>query len=165
MKRSFALALIVALVALGIPAAPLAAAPQVAGTISGFAKEAGGQPAANVVVRLRNVDNNQIAGVMRTEPTGAFMFSNVPAGNYVVEIVDDAGRVLAAGAQITLVQKATMGGIIVTLPGSAKAAAAVGAAAGGSFWSSSAGIALIASLGAEAVAGVLIAKADTSPKK
>ncbi len=164
MKRSFASALIVALVAFGVPAAPLAAAPQVAGTISGFAKEAGGQPAANVVVRLRNVENGQIAGVVRTEPTGAFTFANVPAGSYVVEIVDGAGRVLATGASIGLAQKATVGGIIVTLPASAKAAAVVGAA-GGSFWSSGAGIALIASLGAETVAGVLIAKADTSPKK
>lgn len=164
MKRFFASALIVALVALGAPAAPFAAAPQVGSTISGFAKEAGGQPAANVVVRLRNVDNGQIAGVVRTEPTGAFTFTNVPAGSYVVEIVDGAGRVLATGASIGLVQKATVGGIIVTLPASAKAAAVVGAA-GGSFWSSGAGIALIASLGAETVAGVLIAKADTSPKK
>ena len=164
MKRSFASALIVALIALGVHAAPLAAAPQVTGTISGFAKEAGGQPAANVVVRLRNVDNGQIAGVMRTEPTGAFTFANVPAGNYIVEIVDSANRVLAAGASIGLVQKATVGGIVVTLPASAKAAAVVGAA-GGSFWSSGAGIAMLASLGAETVAGVLISKADTSPKK
>jgi hypothetical protein len=52
MKRTFASALIVAIIVLGMPAAPFAAAPQVTGTISGFAKEAGGQPAANVVVRL-----------------------------------------------------------------------------------------------------------------
>ncbi len=155
MRRSFASALIVALIALGLPAAPFAAAPQIAGTISGFAREAGGQPAANVVVRLRNVDNGQVLGVMRTEPTGAFIFSNVPAGNYIVEIVDSANRVLAAGAPIALAQKMTMGGIVVTLPASAKAVAAAGAA-GGSFWSSGAGIALIASLGAETVAGVLI---------
>ena len=164
MKRSFASALIVALIALGLPAAPFAAAPQVTGTISGFAKEAGGQPAGNVMVRLRNVDNGQIAGIMRTEPTGAFTFATVSAGNYIVEIIDGADRVLAAGAPIALAQKATMGGIIVTLPASAKAAAVVGAA-GGSFWTSSAGIAMLASLGAEAVAGVLISKADTSPKK
>ncbi len=164
MKRTFASALIVALIALGVPVAPLAAAPQVAGTISGLAKEAGGQPAANVLVRLRNLDNSQVAGIVRTEPTGAFTFTNVPAGRYVIEIVDSANRVLAASAPVALAQTATMGGLIVTLPASAKAAAVVGAA-GGSIWSSGAAIAMLAAIGAEVVAGVLIANADTSPKK
>jgi hypothetical protein len=175
MKRSFASALIVALIALGVPVAPLAAAPQVTGAISGLAKEAGGQPAANVLVRLRNVDNGQVAGIVRTEPTGAFTFTNVPAGSYVIEIVDSANRVLAASAPIALAQKATMGGLIVTLPASEKAAAAVvaaaggsvssSAAAGGSFWSSGAAIAMLAAIGAEVFVGVLVADADTSPKK
>ena len=154
MRRSFAAALIVALVVLGLPVAPVAAAPQAAGTISGFAKEAGGQPAANVTVRLRNLDNGQIVGTLRTEPTGAFSFTNVPAGNYIVEIVDGAGRVLAAGAQIVLAQKATMGGIIVTLPASVTAAGVSGAT-----------IAILAALGAATVVGVLVATDDTSPKK
>jgi len=174
MQRSFASALIVALIALGVPVAPLAAAPQVTGAISGLAKEAGGQPAANVLVRLRNVDNGQVAGIVRTEPTGAFTFTNVPAGSYVIEIVDSANRVLAASAPIALAQKATMGGLIVTLPASEKAAAAVvaaagsvssSAAAGGSFWSSGAAIAMLAAIGAEVLVGVLVADADTSPKK
>jgi hypothetical protein len=80
---------------LGQAAAPL--------TISGtLFRPDGTTPAANVGVQLRNVDTGQIVAKTVTDQAGQFVFPAQAAGLYVVEILDQDGKVLAVGAPLQL---------------------------------------------------------------
>jgi hypothetical protein len=160
MKRFFALALVAALVGLGVPA-PLAAAQQT-GSLAGIAKDNGGNPLGNYTVRLRNVASGQLVGTGKTAADGAFTFSNLQAGNYVIEIVDAAGKVIATSASIPLAAGAALTGVVVTAS-AASAAAIAGAAGAGSFFTSTGGIVLLAAVGVGVTAGIV--KATGSPSK
>jgi hypothetical protein len=158
MKRLLALALVVALVLIGLPA-PLAAAatPQANGQISGVAKGL-----ANHTVRVRNVATGQLVATGNTNAEGAFTISGLTQGNYVVEIVDAAGKIVGTSSQISLTAAAmTVSGVSIGAAGAAAAAAAAGGA--GAFFASTAGVVLIVAAGA-GVAGIVYA-AKHSPKK
>lgn len=165
MRRFFALALVAALIGLGLPTNTFAAAKPQNGQISGAAKNQGGQPLANHTVRLRNVGSGQIAGTATTSAGGQFTFTNLAAGNYVIEVVDAAGQVVATSTTLTLsAATMTLTGVAVTAS-AAGVAAAAGAAAGGSFFTSTAGIVLLVAAGGGAVAAVVATRGDESPKK
>jgi|KBSSwiStaDraftv2_1062776.scaffolds.fasta_scaffold1412116_1 hypothetical protein len=103
MYRVVAFVLIAALwmpASIAMAAAPRAGAPQ-AGTIDGTVTTEGGQAAPNRTVRLRNVQTNEIVGTTTSGATGGFTF-NVPAGQYIAEVVDSSGNVLVASAALAL---------------------------------------------------------------
>lgn len=167
MKRFLALTLAVALAFIGVPV-PLAAAigPQGPGSISGVAKGGDQQPLPNYTVRVRNVGTGQIAGTQTTSATGAFSFTGLNAGTYVVEIVDAAGRVIGVTSSISLTAGTmVISGVALTASGLGGAALA-GAAGGGigTFFSSTAGILLIVGAGAGITAGVLASR-NASPSR
>jgi hypothetical protein len=53
-------------------------------------------------VRLRDVSSGRIVDVKRTDSTGAFAFDQLPAGDYVAEVLDDDGHVIAVGQPVSV---------------------------------------------------------------
>lgn len=163
MRRFFALALVCALIGLGWPSTTFAAARAQNGQISGVAKTPAGQPLANTTVRVRSVGTGQVAATAQTSAAGEFSFANLPAGTYVIEIVDANGLVIGTSSGLTLSATTTLTGVAVT--SSATGSAAAAGAAGGSFFKSTGGIILLAAAGGGAVAAVVATRGDESPKK
>jgi hypothetical protein len=164
MRRLLALALIVALVMIGVPTSSFAG-PRVNSSVAGIAKDTTGRPLANTTVRLRNVLTGRVAGTARTSLSGAFTFENLASGNYIVETVDAAGRIVATSSSLDVAPGAAITGVAVTTAAPSAAQAGGAAAGGGSFFTSTAGIILLAAIGAGAVAGIYYGTKDDSPAK
>lgn len=168
MKRFLALALALAIVFLGVPGVSSAAGRQASSSsqVAGTATSQAGTPMANTTVRLRNMATGEVAATSRTSASGAYTFAKVPAGNYVVELVDNNGAVIATSAPVALATGSmSIQGVALT-PAAGKAG--VGAVAGtstGHFFTSTAGIVLLVGAGAGAVAGVVVATRTTSPSR
>jgi len=133
MKKLIASTLILALAIAAAPINLIAAGKlaQNTGQIAGNAVIEG-KPMGNVTVRLRNVDTGQLVGNTTTNAQGAFSFSGLPPGNFVVETVAANGTILGTSATISLAAGAMIAGAVtVSTTAAAAAAAGVGAAAGG----------------------------------
>jgi Carboxypeptidase regulatory-like domain len=164
MRRVISSALIVALGVLGTPMAALAASAQGA-TLKGIAQGADQKPLPNYTVQVRNVANGQIAGTTTSTAAGSFSLEGLTAGNYVIEIVDAAGKVVGLSSSISIAAGAT-----VTVTVSATAAGALlGASTGGGLSLFGLGplatIGVISAAGVATVAGVVVAKKDASPSR
>jgi hypothetical protein len=68
-----------------------------AATIVGHVWGGDGRPVANATLRLRNAATGEIAGRTVSADAGQFTFVEAAAGTYVVECVDDLGKVLGVG--------------------------------------------------------------------
>jgi hypothetical protein len=66
-------------------------------TISGIAWDANNNPIAGARVRLRNVATTRIVAATLANEAGRFTFDNIEAGSYVVELMDEKGKVLGVG--------------------------------------------------------------------
>lgn len=124
MRKVFAVVLI-AVMAGGVPvvAAAKAAAPQAAtGGVQGTARDAQQQPLTHHTVQVRNVATGQLVGTATTSASGEFTFSGLPAGNYVIEVVNAAGQIVGTSTPI-----AVSGGAVSTVT---VASSATGALAG-----------------------------------
>jgi hypothetical protein len=159
MKRILVLTIVLALSVLGI-----AMAAQQGGSIEGTAKDSNQNPLAAVKVQLRNVDTGALAGSTSSSSTGAFSFTGIAPGNYVIEIVDAAGKIIGVSSSISVAAGAAITG--VTLAASAAGAAAAAAAAGGagSFFTSTAGLLLLGAVAAGTAAAVVVAS-NASPSR
>jgi len=160
LKRIMVLATVLAL---GIAMTAFAA--QGTGQISGTARNAQDKVLANVRVQLRNVDTGALVATTKSAADGAFEFKGLNPGNYVVEIVDDDGKIIGASTSMAL----AAGGIVsgLTISASAAGALAGAAAAGGigAFFSSTGGILLLVGIGAGVTAGVIASTSDASPSR
>jgi Carboxypeptidase regulatory-like domain len=127
MRCAAALALVCALsVSVPIGAAPrLGGFGQAGASLSGTATSSSGQTVANATVRLRNLATGQLAGTTTSNAAGAFGFTGLQAGNYVVEVVNAAGQIIGTSASIGVAAGATITGVTVTA-----SAAMIGGAAG-----------------------------------
>jgi hypothetical protein len=166
MKRFLALALTLAMVTLGLPSVSFAAGPQTTGQVAGTAQTGAGSPIANATVRLRNTGTGEVAGTSRTAADGAYSFGNVPAGNYVVELVDANGAVTATSMPVSLATGSmAVTGVAVTTAVGKAGVGAVAASSTGSFFTSTGGILLLAAAGGGAVAGIYAATRTTRPSQ
>ncbi len=149
MKRMLPIALTVALVAaLAAPAAANARAQQ-PGSLQGIARGAQQQPLPNATVQLRNVATGQLAGTGTTNAAGQFTFAGLNPGNYVVEVLDSAGKIIGTSTPVT-VAAGTVATVTVTASAAAGAAAT---GAGGLFGWGTTGT-IIGVAGAAAAVGV-----------
>jgi len=155
-RRALALTLATALVLMAIPTPTFAQAPD--GQISGTAHNHAGQTLANTTVRVRSIANGQIVGTTTSNASGAFSFTGLPAGQYVVEVVNASGAVVGSSSTITLATGAMVAsGVSITT------AALV---AGGSFFGSTLGILTLAGIGG-GIAGITVAatRGTASPSR
>lgn len=71
-------------------------------TILGTAWRADNTPIPQARVRLRNVTTGRVEATTIANGRGQFTFSNIEPGSYVIELVNDEGRVLALGQVFSL---------------------------------------------------------------
>ena len=68
-----------------------------AGAITGIVTDGNDAPIPGARLRLRDVSVGRIVMTTRGDQNGQFRFAGVPAGSYLVELVDEAGIVRAVG--------------------------------------------------------------------
>ena len=160
MKR---VAVLIVVFALGLAVAADAA--QGTGKISGIARDSQNQVLPNAKVQLRNVDTGLLVGTTRAAATGAFEFTGLNPGNYIVEIVDESDKIVGLTPAVAL----AAGGVITGLSVAASAAGALAGAAAaggiGGFFASTGGILLLVGIGAGVTAGVVAAANESSPSR
>ena len=71
-------------------------------SVMGFAWSAGNDPLPDVEVQLRNLLSGTVEARSRTSDAGEFLFSDIEGGTYVVELVNESGKVVALGAPFTV---------------------------------------------------------------
>ena len=120
--RRTAVSLLVGAVAMALPIATAAqtlepASPQTGlagastnqaqGTINGMVITPDGGPLPNTPIRARNLLTGEVSGSTTTGADGEYTL-NVDPGNYVIEILDDTGLVIATSAFISAVAGVTL---------------------------------------------------------
>jgi hypothetical protein len=73
-----------------------------AGTILGTVWDAQNQPLPDAQVRLRNLTTGTSEATTRASQVGQFTFQTVEGGNYVLELVNEGGRVIAVGQMFSV---------------------------------------------------------------
>lgn len=170
MRRLLALLLASAIVSLGLPAVSYAAGPQAQpanGQVAGTAQTGAGSPIANATVRLRNTASGDVAATAKTDAGGAYSFGRVPAGNYVAELVDGNGAVIATSMPVSLTSGSmSVTGLALTAANGKAGVGAVGTTTGvRGLFTTTGGILLVAATAGGAVAGIIGATKTTSPSR
>jgi hypothetical protein len=165
MKHVVAIALVVALCgsSLSLAAAGRRDAGVGHATVSGLAKDQASQPLAQHTVRLRNLADGELSASTHTNAAGEYAFTNVTSGDYLIEVVDEAGTLVGTSTPVSVQAGDTISGVIVTA-GAAQAdlAATLGTATSG-FFASTAGIVTLAAAGAGVVVTAAAVRKDASP--
>ena len=73
-----------------------------AGTIVGFVRDGADNPIPAARLRLRDATGGRIVMVTRADQEGRFRFGGVASGSYLVELVDDDGKVLGVSDTVSL---------------------------------------------------------------
>jgi hypothetical protein len=92
--------------------------------INGVALDRAQVPIPNAKVRLRNLEINDVEQVVTADEFGTFSFVAQPDVPYVVEITDQAGRVIAVG-EVIMANTGEVAGAVVSLPARLPALAGV----------------------------------------
>ena len=92
--------------------------------INGVAVDSNQTPMPNAIIRLRNLDANEIEQVITANELGEFSFAAQPNVPYVVEIADQAGRIVAVG-DVIMANAGEVAGAVVALPSRLPALAGV----------------------------------------
>jgi hypothetical protein len=146
-------------------AQPTAPAPALS-TVSGSALRTDFKPLPAATVRLRQFDGNgAVLASATTGPSGEFAFSGVPAGNYVIELVDFSGKLVGMAPPFVV---AGQGPLAVSVMASGLGVTAASAAGGGfSLFGlgPTASLAVLGAAGAVAVTAVVSTKSDASPSR
>ena len=154
MRKSFAVAL-----ALGLSMwATASMFAQDGGALNGFAQNADKAPLPNFRVHVRNANTGELSGSTTSNQAGQFSFGALKPGNYVVEIVDAAGKVVGLSPSIAVGAGAT-----VTVTVGATAASALAAGTGGGL--SLLGLGPLASVAVAGAAGAVTAVIATRDGK
>ncbi len=85
-----------------------ATSPAAVTTILGSAWYADNSPIPEPKVRLRSVTTGRIEAEIVGDASGHFTFTNVGGGTYVVELVNDSGRVLTVGHPFVILRGETV---------------------------------------------------------
>jgi hypothetical protein len=105
-------------------------APSPAGsTVSGSALRTDFKPLPAATARLRQFDGNgAVLASATTGPSGEFAFSGVPAGNYLIELLDFSGKLVGMAPPFVV---AGQGPVVVSVMASGLGVTAASAAGGG----------------------------------
>ena len=99
-------------------------AKEIKSLINGVAVDSHKTPMPRATIRLRNLNRNEIERVVTTNELGEFSFAAEPNVPYVIEIADQAGRVVAVG-DVIMPNGGEVVGATVTLPSRLPALAGV----------------------------------------
>jgi hypothetical protein len=105
-------------------AAAQRAAKDIRSLINGVAIDSDQTPLPNATIRLRNLEANEIEQVITANEMGEFSFIARPDVAYVVEIADQAGRIVAVG-DVIMANAGEVAGAVVALPSRLPALAGV----------------------------------------
>jgi hypothetical protein len=105
-------------------AAAQRAAKDIRSLINGVAIDSDQTPLPNATIRLRNLESNEIEQVLTANEMGEFSFIARPDVPYVVEIADQAGRIVAVG-DVIMANAGEVAGAVVALPSRLPALAGV----------------------------------------
>jgi len=140
--------------------------PPTGSTVSGTALRTDFKPLPAATVRLRQFDGKgAVLASAGTGPSGEFAFSGVPAGNYVIELVDFSGKLVGMAPPFVV---AGQGPVAVSVMASGLGVTAASAAGGGfSLFGlgPTASLAVLGAAGAAAVTAVVSTKSDASPSR
>ena len=103
-------------VALSLPASSrvvTAVAQTEAASIAGTATSSSGETLLNVGVQLRDLKTGTVSRTTKSSSTGTFSFPAVDPGNYAVEVLNAAGRVVGTSAAIPVTGGAAVTGVTV----------------------------------------------------
>lgn len=92
--------------------------------INGVAVDSSQMPIPHATIRLRNLEANEIEQIVTANGLGEFTFAAQPNVAYVVEIADQAGRVVAVG-DVVMANVGEVAGAVVALPSRLPALAGV----------------------------------------
>ena len=128
--------------------APLAAAAAAGAKIDGIAvyNSEDGSPIPGAAMQLRNVDTGAVVQTTFANGQGAFSFSDVPDGRYMVEIV--SGDKVVGASQALTVKSDGLGGLKVVWKEGKKA---------GAFFTSTAGVLLMGAVVTGATVAIVAA--------
>lgn len=90
------------------PSATRAAAEAQEASVVGAAWNADSTGIPGARLRLRNVSSGKIVAAAKADDTGQFRFEKIPNGSYVIELVDESGKVLALGHVFTVARGETV---------------------------------------------------------
>jgi hypothetical protein len=121
MRKSFAAAVGFVLATSG----SIAVFAQQGGALNVVAHNADKAPVLNFAVHVRNAGTGELASSTTSNQAGQFSFTDLQPGNYVVAIVDAAGKVVGLSPSISVATGSTM-----TVTVGATAAGAITAASG-----------------------------------
>lgn len=87
---------------------PVGASRPTGGTILGSVWNDKNEGIPGALVRLRNLGSGRVEASVRADSKGQFTFEGLEGGNYVLEFVNDEGRVLALGHNFTVLPGETI---------------------------------------------------------
>jgi hypothetical protein len=90
------------------PASARASAETSQASVVGAAWNADSTGIPGARLRLRNVTTGKITAATKADDSGQFRFDAIPSGSYVIELVDDSGKVLALGHVFTVAHGETV---------------------------------------------------------
>jgi hypothetical protein len=167
MIRTFAFTLALALTTLAIPSPARAVQPLTIGDglIAGVAQSQSGQIMAGTTVRIRNLGNQQVVNYTTSHADGRFSISGLPAGMYLVEVLDANGRVVGTSS-LTSLDSSRMQVRDARVTAQQQNQNQAAAASGGSFFTSTAGIVtLVAIAGGVAAVTIAATRGTASPSR
>jgi hypothetical protein len=164
-KKILAVTVMMAVALMCAPASIFAQAP--AGAISGTATSQGGQPLANMTAQLRNLATKQLSGTTTTNAQGAFSFTGLNPGQFMVEVVNAQGAIVGTTSAITLSTGAMVAtGVAVTATAAGAIAGGAAAAGGlGAFFGTTVGIVTAVAVVGGVTAVAIAATNDASPSR
>jgi len=163
MRKLVSAGLIVMISAAGLPTAVMAAA-QEAATVSGIAKGPNLQALPSVRVQVRNTNTGEVAGSTVTTETGEFTIPGLPGGNYVIEVLNSADKILGISTPFFAAPGTTATASVMALaPGTAAAASGGGFSLFG--LGSVTSMTILGAASAAAIVGVVATRPDASPSR
>jgi hypothetical protein len=121
------------ILALSSPVSPFVAtsvAQAETASIAGTATSSTGETLINATVQLRDLATGTVTSTTTSSSTGAFSFTAVKPGSYVVEVLNAEDQVVGTSASISVASGAVVTGVTVTATAAAVAASAAAAGVG-----------------------------------
>lgn len=133
-------------------------------TVTGTARGANTLALPNATVQIRSALTGDLFGSAVTNETGEYAFPNLPAGNYVVEVVDGSGKILGITTPFPVAANTA---VSTSVTASASGAAAASSSGGFSLFGMGpvTSMVVIGAASAASVTAVVATRSNASPSR